>query len=35
MSGGELVFYMGGKPSETWGTNPDDFPGKTMNNFRN
>jgi predicted alpha-1,2-mannosidase len=28
LNGGELVFYMGDKPSETWGTNPDDFPGK-------
>lgn len=28
LKGGELVFYMGNIPSETWGTNPDDFPGK-------
>lgn len=28
LNGGELVFYMGSKPSETWGTNPEDWPGK-------
>ncbi|MCK9404768.1 MAG: glycoside hydrolase family 92 protein, partial [Chitinophagaceae bacterium] len=28
MKGGELVFYMGNKPSETWGTKAEDMPGK-------
>ncbi|MCX6225289.1 MAG: GH92 family glycosyl hydrolase [Bacteroidia bacterium] len=31
MKGGELVFYMGGKPSETWGTRAEDLPGKINN----
>jgi predicted alpha-1,2-mannosidase len=28
LKGGELVFFMGDKPSATWGINPDDFPGR-------
>jgi putative alpha-1,2-mannosidase len=28
LKGGELIFYMGDKPSEKWGVNPNDFPGK-------
>jgi putative alpha-1,2-mannosidase len=31
MKGGELVFYMGSKPSETWGTRVEDLPGKINN----
>jgi len=27
LKGGELVLFMGGKPSETWGINPKDLPG--------
>lgn len=28
LKGGELVFYMGGKPSESWGLKPEDGPEK-------
>jgi len=28
MKGGVLVLYMGNKPSETWGTKEEDWPGK-------
>ena len=28
LKGGELVFFMGDKPSATWGINPEDFPGR-------
>jgi predicted alpha-1,2-mannosidase len=28
MKGGNFVFSMGSKPSDTWGTNAEDFPGK-------
>ena len=28
INGGKLVLYMAEKPSETWGTNPEDMPGK-------
>ena len=31
LDGGELVLYMGEKPSETWGTNPEDLPGLNGN----
>ncbi len=29
--GGELVLSMGGQPSETWGTRPEDLPGREGN----
>lgn len=29
-NGGELVLYMGGKPSGTWGNKLEDFPGRGM-----
>ena len=29
LKGGEMVLYMGGRPSETWGTSPENRPGKT------
>jgi putative alpha-1,2-mannosidase len=28
IKGGELVFYMDSSPSKTWGTKPEDLPGK-------
>ncbi|MEI6679101.1 MAG: GH92 family glycosyl hydrolase [Mariniphaga sp.] len=28
MKGGTFVFYMGGNPSDTWGTKAEDLPGK-------
>jgi predicted alpha-1,2-mannosidase len=31
LNGGELVFYMGNKPSETWGTKTEDLPGRKGN----
>jgi predicted alpha-1,2-mannosidase len=31
LKGGELVFTMGGKPSETWGTQAEDLPGMEIN----
>ena len=33
LKGGELVLYMGEKPSEVWGTRPEDLPGKSETRF--
>jgi len=31
LKGGELVFFMGNKPSDSWGVKPEDWPGREVN----